>query len=525
MVVGVAAVRPGFRMKGAQAMAHLQPALTEQSLQHRVGQQTQFSRTHLQGHVAVAQVVGRPKQIQGFARTHQQQRLRRGLHPSHGQAVLRGQPFTGAQGLAPGQLKQHRAAVPAMAQSPQPGALIGGELEDHGIPRNRIRRKQPQPMAELWGGRERVGHSNAGFTSGSSVCLARAEHAPRHTALSRAPRVPGPPPSAFDAPPSGTRERVPWHGRANLRFSRRAGVTTHQGETCAPFKLLRASHHPDGRCELPLLHTAGGLVGGDLLTLQIRMEAGSQALITSVAAQKVYGSIGRSRCAPLGDWTRQTLQVRLEQEADLEWLPQEVVLYANGLHEQHTRVVLAPGASWLGAELVRLGRTAAGESLEAGRWRSRLEICRGADGGATTRWELVDRLELAGAALREAHGMAGEPVFGSLAWVGPEGSDAATLRELVDHCRRARDGLDGEMACGALDCGLVARYRGPSTTAARWWFTRIWQAVRKARHLPPPTLPRVWPFQEDPLGWNPGSLASTPASSALNPPAPRGLRQ
>ncbi len=266
-------------------------------------------------------------------------------------------------------------------------------------------------------------------------------------------------------------------------------------------------------------------MGGDLLSLRIQMEEGSQALITSAAAQKVYGSIGRSRRAPLGSWTRQTLQVSLAEAADLEWLPQELVLYANGLHEQRTRVVLAPGASWLGAEVVRLGRTAAGEGLEAGRWRSRLEISRTTDDGATPRWELVDRLELAGTALGDPHGMAGEPVFGSLVWIGPADIDAASLSVLVHQSRRAREGLEGEMGCGVLDRGLVARYRGPSTTAARWWFTRIWQAVREVRHLPPPTLPRVWPFQEDPLGATPAPRASPPGPSDLNAPATPGLRQ
>jgi urease accessory protein len=55
------------------------------------------------------------------------------------------------------------------------------------------------------------------------------------------------------------------------------------------------------------------------------------------------------------------------------------------------------------------------------------------------------------------------------------------------------------MACGPLEHGLVARYRGPSTQAARWWFTRIWSRIRAHRRLAPPELPRVWPFQEDPL--------------------------
>jgi urease accessory protein len=255
-------------------------------------------------------------------------------------------------------------------------------------------------------------------------------------------------------------------------------------------------------------------VGGDLLSVRTHHGEGSRATLTSVAAQKVYGTIGRSRQTPRGVWARHTLHARLERGADVEWLPQELVLYANGLYEQHTLVELAPGASWLGAEVVRLGRTAAGEGLAAGRWRSRLEIRRwlgedwreggGAEaargaGGGEWRWEVADRLELAGAALEDPHGMGGAAVFGSLVWVGPAPLGKDVLVALVDQCRRSREGLEGDMACGALETGVVARYRGPSTTAARWWFTRIWKAVRQARQLPPPTLPRVWPLQEDPL--------------------------
>ena len=51
----------------------------------------------------------------------------------------------------------------------------------------------------------------------------------------------------------------------------------------------------------------------------------------------------------------------------------------------------------------------------------------------------------------------------------------------------------------ALEQGLVARYRGPSSQAARFWFTRLWRLLREARGQEPPQLPRVWPFQEEPL--------------------------
>jgi len=295
---------------------------------------------------------------------------------------------------------------------------------------------------------------------------------------------------------------TPWQGTVVLHFQRSPpgeaeALTIHQGRATAPLKVQRSQSRRDGRCELPILHTAGGLVGGDRLSIRASLEPGSRALLTSVAAQKVYGTVGRTRRAPAGEWACQELCFQLAEGADLEWLPQELVLFGGGLFEQRAVVELAEGASWLGAEVVRLGRTAAGEGLGEGRWRSRLEIRRVL--GRRSRWELVDRLELGGEALQDLHGMAGEPVFGSLVWAAPAPLERPRLASLLQACRSDREGLEGEMACGALEQGLVARYRGPATAAARHWFTRIWARIRHDRQLSPPELPRVWPFQENPL--------------------------
>ena len=295
-----------------------------------------------------------------------------------------------------------------------------------------------------------------------------------------------------------------WHGAAELEFTARQGstgeppVTVHQGWATSPLKLQRAYPQAGGRCELPLLHTAGGLVGGDQLTLRAHLAPASQALLTSVAAQKVYGTVGRSRLVPQGQWARQSLHFSLEAGSDLEWLPQELVLFAGGLLEQNLTVELAPGASWLGMDVVRLGRSAAGETLGQGCWRSRLQVCRRGPEGR--RWELVDPLEISGASLAAEHGMAGQPVLGSLVWAAPQPLGAAALAQLLADCRSDRQGLEGDLACGALDQGLIARYRGPSSQAARFWFTRVWARIRAARGLSAPELPRVWPFQEQPLG-------------------------
>lgn len=289
----------------------------------------------------------------------------------------------------------------------------------------------------------------------------------------------------------------PWHGHCQLQFETNGGCTRHQGGCRAPFKLLRAEQGADGRCELPILHTAGGLVGGDQLSISLELNAGSRGLVTSVAAQKVYGSVGRFRNQSGGRWARQQLRFTLADDSWLEWMPQELVLYAGALLEQRITVHLAEGAGFLASDVVRLGRSAAGEDLGEGCWRSRLEICRRIGNGR--RWELADAICLDRASLRGEHGMAGQPVFGSLVWVAPSSLGAQARGAVLEQARHSRGDLAGTLSCGALECGLIARYRGDSSQAARFWFTRIWAAIRQAGGHGCPEIPRVWPFQEQPL--------------------------
>ena len=289
----------------------------------------------------------------------------------------------------------------------------------------------------------------------------------------------------------------PWHGRCDLQLRASNGITRHQGGCTAPFKLLRSERGDDGRCELPVLHTAGGLVGGDQLSLNIKLEANSRGLITSVAAQKVYGSIGRSRLQPEGCFAHQQVRCSLDSGSDLEWLPQELVLYADALFKQQLMVTLPQGASFFSAEIVRLGRTAAGETLQQGRWRSNLIIQRVAASSST--WELADRVELGGANLESPHGLGGAPVFGTLVWAAPMAMVPETTATLLEGARADREGLTGTMRCGALNQGMIARYSGDSSRDARFWFSRIWERTRTLRGLKRPRIPRVWPLQEQPL--------------------------
>lgn len=289
----------------------------------------------------------------------------------------------------------------------------------------------------------------------------------------------------------------PWHGTCNLQFFAGSSGSQHQGGCTAPLKLMRAERGENGRCELPLLHTAGGLVGGDQLSINLNLKPNSRCLLTSVAAQKVYGSVGRSQLHPQGAWARQQVLAELEAETDLEWLPQELVLYADALFEQSLSVTLPMDGSFLSAEIVRLGRTAANETLGQGCWRSSIELQRRTPEGK--RWELVDKLEISNAALKGVHGLNQQPVFGTLVWAAPFPLPTDKLNSLLNDVRQDRKGLEGSMHCGVLPQGLIARYSGFSSRDARFWFSRIWARTRQARNLAAPQIPRVWPLQEHPL--------------------------
>ncbi len=295
-----------------------------------------------------------------------------------------------------------------------------------------------------------------------------------------------------------------WHGTCDLRLFKKAeskgkdnSKTSHQAKCKAPLKLMKVFNNKiDGRCEIPIIHSAGGIVGGDQLTININAEENSRALCSSVAAQKVYGSRGRSKLNPQGSWANQQCFFHIKKDADFEWIPQELIIYQGGLFEQNMTVKLEPSSSFLCVDVVRLGRTAAGEQLGSGVWRSSLEIFRESCKGK--HYEFSDRLELSGEALKSIHGLGKQPVFGSLTWVTPKGIDQKALSNLLVKCRKQREGLEGFMTCSLLKNGISARYRGSSTQSARFWFYRIWVLTRILRNSGIPEYMRIWPMQENP---------------------------
>ena len=122
-----------------------------------------------------------------------------------------------------------------------------------------------------------------------------------------------------------------------------------------------------GACHVYLLHPPGGVVGGDALDIVVNAGAGSRALVTTPAAGKLYRSAGS--CARLSQ------RLVVDEDAQLEWLPQPTIAFAGVNARMSTRVDLAPGGRFIGWEIVCLGRTDSGERY-AGQLHLALELWR-----------------------------------------------------------------------------------------------------------------------------------------------------
>lgn len=276
-----------------------------------------------------------------------------------------------------------------------------------------------------------------------------------------------------------------WQGKLDLGFACRPNVDgsnktiLSHSQVQAPLKVQRP-FYPEGDavCHSVILHTAGGLVGGDQLAVTVQLASNTQALITTAAATKVYRSQG---CE-----SQQVTHLCVSPGACLEWLPQETIVFNGALYRQHLKVDLAKTATWVGWDITRLGRTARGERFDRGEWRSKTEVWQ------NDRLLWIDPQWIQGGSemMNSLHGLAGHPVMGSFAWLGQEVS-----REEVEHIRssgRKQDLGTGQIGVTRLPTGLLCRYRGHSTAEARQWFRTVWALIRP-KYLGRAVCPsRVW---------------------------------
>lgn len=275
-------------------------------------------------------------------------------------------------------------------------------------------------------------------------------------------------------PTTGTAEG--WRASLALGF-RHDGARTVLARRSAygPLQVQRPFYPEGDVCHVYLLHPPGGIVGGDRLEIAAEIEAGAHALLTTPAAGKFYRSAGRSA----EQWQR----FAVADGAALEWFPQETVVFDGARARNVTRVELAPGARFIGWEIVCLGRTASGERFGNGLFVQGMEVYR------QGRPIFLERnhFDGGGAVLDAPWGLSGWPVTGTLVCAGADESDLTAVRDALGEDEA--DELTGATLLGEV---LLARYVGSVAERARERFIRVWEALRPRKFGRPAQQPRIW---------------------------------
>lgn len=264
-----------------------------------------------------------------------------------------------------------------------------------------------------------------------------------------------------------------WQARLELQFARSGARTVlAQRRHTGPLVVQRPFYPEGGICHVVLVHPPGGVVGGDQLALDVQATCGSHALITTPAATKFY----RAGPHPAAQ-VCQRLQV---QDAALEWLPQETIVFDGARARTRTEVQLQGDARFLGWEIACLARPANGETLRDGALAQDLLLYR--DGTPL----LLDRLRLQGgsAPLAAPWGLAGSQALGTLLMTPATAVDLTALRAVqAPLVRFALTRVQDVLLCRALSM---------QAEPIRDLFTRLWLQLRPALLGCEAVAPRIW---------------------------------
>lgn len=272
-----------------------------------------------------------------------------------------------------------------------------------------------------------------------------------------------------------------WHGHLNIDYTRDGDRTVALDRHHGPLRVLQRLYpEGDAVCHHVLVHPPGGIVGGDVLEVDLTLAEGCHALVTTPSATRYYRSAGET--------AEQRVRARLAAGSRLEWLPLETLAYSGCLAENHQRFELAPGAQMLGWDLLALGLPAAGQPFERGRVLQHLEL--------PGLWLERGRLDADDTALLNSPvGLAGHRVLGTL-WAASGSPWPNVLRQaLLDDAREAfaASKLDATAGASATDPQvLVCRALAPRVEPlfALWrevrtrWRQRLWGLA--------PHTPRIW---------------------------------
>jgi len=121
-------------------------------------------------------------------------------------------------------------------------------------------------------------------------------------------------------------------------------------------------------CEGVIINTGGGIAGGDRASYDFEIGPGAQVTLTTQSAEKIYRA--------QSDAAMMDVALRVGPEAQIEWLPQETILFDGARLQRRLDVDMEETSCVTMLESVIYGRIAMGETQVLGSLRDRWRIRR-----------------------------------------------------------------------------------------------------------------------------------------------------
>lgn len=261
-----------------------------------------------------------------------------------------------------------------------------------------------------------------------------------------------------------------WKANLDLGFIRGQHKTllskrSHYG----PLTVQRPFYPEAEVCHVYILHPPGGIVGGDQLTINVHVDKGAEALITTPGAGKIYRSEGKQA-------VQKTL-IKVNNHATLEWLPQETIVFEGAQLVSDVRIELETNARFIGWEIIALGRPAAGEGFKQGEVLLNWQIIR--DKSPL----FLEKMRMDSEAFISRWGLNQCSSFGSLFAIGASAHSLEAIRDLIADT--------AGMGVTLIDDLLICRATAHKTAPIRQFFENVRAIIRPDIVNKPDYTPRI----------------------------------
>lgn len=174
-------------------------------------------------------------------------------------------------------------------------------------------------------------------------------------------------------------------GAAGYEFARAGSRTVLVHSTCrSPWHYVPPSYVDESGCACAwLVNPSGGLVGGDRVSVDVRLQTDAHVLVTNPSANRIYRSLSEPAV--------QDVRLTVGSYARLEWLPEVTIPFAGSRFHQSIQVELAPGATVVLWDAMASGRIAKHERWAFADFRNEIQVRYRSGGSVIERFQISPR--------------------------------------------------------------------------------------------------------------------------------------